>query len=329
MRDGSAEHRRCGGGPNSPITGRAGAAERASSQRRFAADHRRARCRLRRHRHFAALRGAPVAGRFRRFERARGARRPIADRLGAGAGRHGQIRARHHARRQPRRGRAVGADSIGAARNEPFTQASPVDHGGGPGRRRAVLRRRRHHSGDLGAERGRRAEGGDAAVRALRRSDIARPAGCALSGAAPRHRGGRQLLRPGDAGLVRGAGIARDLGDGAAAAHPLRPRSALGRGRAVGGTLARLPDAGRGLSRRDGRRDSLRRYGPFRPRCAAPGVARPGLPGAGAQLFRAGRAAARQPGRDREPVLSPGARHGASIRSWHWPRWPRSSPLRR
>ena len=70
-----------------------------------------------------------------------------------------------------------------------FTQALSVDHGGGPGRRRAVLRRRRHHSGDLGAERGRGAEGRDAALRALRRSDLARPAGRRsswCSAAAPR-----------------------------------------------------------------------------------------------------------------------------------------------
>ncbi len=311
MRDGGAEHLRVGGGPNSPLAaGRAGTAERNSPEPRLAADIGRARRRLRRYRHLAALRGAPVARRFRQYERARDPRRPVADRVDAGSSRHPQIRARHHAGRQPRRRRAVGPDRAGAARGKPLAAALSVDHGGGPGRGRAVLRRRRHHPGDLGAERGRRAQGRDADVRALRRPDLARAPDRPLSGAAPRRRSGGQLFRPGDAGLVRGAGAARGLGDGAAAPRPPRPRPALGRGGAVGRAVARLFDAGRGLSRGYRGRDALRRYGAFRPPGVAPGLARPGLSGAGAELFRAGRAAARQPGRDREPVLPPGAGMG-------------------
>ena len=64
-----------------------------------------------------------------------------------------------------------------------------LDPGGGTLGRLAVLRRRRHHPGDLGAERGGGAEGGDAAVRSLCHPDHAGLAGrrcSSCSAAAPR-----------------------------------------------------------------------------------------------------------------------------------------------
>ncbi len=72
------------------------------------------------------------------------------------------------------------------SRQEP---AALVDPGGGTVGRGAVLRRRRDHAGDFGAERGRRPEGGDAAVRSLCHPDHRSPccSGCSpCSGAAPR-----------------------------------------------------------------------------------------------------------------------------------------------
>ena len=48
-------------------------------------------------------------------KQARDSWRRVADLLGPGPGRYGQIRLRHHARRQPGRGRPAGADRAGAA----------------------------------------------------------------------------------------------------------------------------------------------------------------------------------------------------------------------
>ncbi len=208
-------------GSNTRSAGRPGARQRPEL------DDRRARRRLRRHRHLAALCGAPVPGRFRRFERARHSRCAVADRLVAGAGRHGQIRPRHHAGGQSRRGRAAGADRAGLAHDATRTAAISVDHGGRPCRRRAVLWRWGDHPGDLGAQRGRGSESGDPTFRALRHSDFAGPLGWPLPGAAARHGGGGRPVRPGDAGLVRHPGTARPMGDRAAAACPSRPQPAL------------------------------------------------------------------------------------------------------
>ncbi len=81
--------------------------------------------------------------------------------------------------------------------------------------------------------------------------------------------------------------------------------------RADRGAVARLPDAGRGVSRGDRGRDALCRYGAFRPPRPAPRLALAGLPGAGAELFRAGRVALQRPGGTREPVLQAGPRMGS------------------
>ena len=151
-----------------------------------------------------------------------------------------------------------------------------LDHGGRPGRRRAVLRRRRHHAGDLGAERGRGAEGRDAAVRALCHPDLAGAAGRPVPGAAPRHGGGRRAVRPGHAGVVRGAGAARHLGASRSTRAILLALNPLyGIALLIARAVARLRHARRGVPGGDRGRGALRRYGAFRPgrRCAGPGSA--------------------------------------------------------
>ncbi len=76
---------------------------------------RSARRRLWRYRHLAALHRQAMF-RERGRQRAARLRRAVADRLGADAGRHRQIRPRPDARRQPRRGRHSGTDGAGPAR---------------------------------------------------------------------------------------------------------------------------------------------------------------------------------------------------------------------
>ena len=93
---------------------------RRARQRLLAAHPRQHRRRLRRHRHEPALRvarGGRRRGRRRRRADARGgARRAVADPLGADRRRHAEIRPDPAARRQQRRGRHAGADGAGAAR---------------------------------------------------------------------------------------------------------------------------------------------------------------------------------------------------------------------
>ena len=110
--------------------------ERPKPAQRRQPDAGGARGRVRRHRHIAALRGQAVAARLRRGQRARDLRRAVADFLVADPGRDGQIRRRHHARRQSRRGWPVVADRAGAAHDASRPAALSVDHGGGAGRRR-------------------------------------------------------------------------------------------------------------------------------------------------------------------------------------------------
>ena len=83
---------------------------------------RQHRCRLWRYRHQSALCATRGGGRRARrhttgvVERAGGARRRVADPVGADRHRHAEIRADPAARRQPRRGRHAVADGAGAAR---------------------------------------------------------------------------------------------------------------------------------------------------------------------------------------------------------------------
>ena len=75
------------------------------------------------------------------------------------AGRHDQVRRLRAARRQPRRGRHPGADGAGPRQRRTRRRGAGVRDRARHVRRRAVLRRRHDHAGDLGAERGRGAGG--------------------------------------------------------------------------------------------------------------------------------------------------------------------------
>ena len=69
---------------------------------------------------------------------------------------------------------------------------------------------------------------------------------------------------------------------------------------------------GRGFPRRHRRRSALCRPRPFRPKADPDGMGRARPPGAGAELSRTGRAAARRSEGDREPVLPALSRMGAA-----------------
>ncbi len=115
----------------------------------------------------------------------------------------------------------------------------------------------------------------------------------AVRRAIARHGGGGRVVRADHGGLVRHA---RHLGPGPCQRRPEYPaclRSAPC-GRLSGGARrARPRRARRGVPGGDGRGGALRRHGAFRPAADPDRVAVPGLPGAGAQLSRPGRARAR------------------------------------
>ncbi len=132
-------------------------------------------------------------------------------------------------------------------------------------------------------------------VAPLGHPDRGRHPGRAVRGAAARHRSIGRGLRPGHAGLVRGARPC----SGQRAGRPSRGCSALNPIYAVA-LLRRqrwtwLPRARLGLPGRHRRRGAVRRHGSLRPPAdpAWPGSAR--AAGAGPQLLRPGRAAARRP----------------------------------
>ena len=74
----------------------------------------------------------------------------------------------------------------------------------------------------------------------------------------------------------------------------------------------RADHARRGVPGRHRQRGALCRSRPLRPQADPDGVVLPGAAGAAAQLFRSGRAGARQPGSDRKSVLSAGSRSAAA-----------------
>ena len=120
------------------------------------AHRRRHRCRLRRHRHQSAL---CAEGNLQRPPSDPGhpgqhPRCPVAGLLGDHGAGHAQVRADHHARRQPRRRRLAGpalADYRESQKSAPDLGHLAARHL----RRRAVLRRQHDHPGDLGALGGR------------------------------------------------------------------------------------------------------------------------------------------------------------------------------
>ena len=118
---------------------------------------RRARHRLRRHRHQPALRAArvlPRRARHRADARQR-ARRAVADLLGADADHLDQVPDLRDARRQQGRGRHPRADGAGVAADRQRRRAARRADRARPVRRGAALRRRHDHAGHLGAQRGR------------------------------------------------------------------------------------------------------------------------------------------------------------------------------
>ena len=163
---------------------------------------RRAWHRLRRYWHLAALCRKAIHQQHGDDHPGQCLWRAVADRLGADPRRHAEIRRRHHAHRQPRRGRHPGLDRAGLAGELAAALDPALDFMGGAARRLAVLRRRRHHPRHLGLERRRGPQGGDALLRSLCHPDHAGAAGRAVRGAAARHRAGRRLVRPGDGDLV-------------------------------------------------------------------------------------------------------------------------------
>ena len=120
---------------------------------------RRARGRLRRHRHQPALRAQGVLHRAPRRAGHQGqrARRALAGLLVAQLRRHLQVPQRRHAGGQPGRGRHPRPARAGAApRRGPAPARLPLADRHRPVRRGAAVRRRHHHPGHLGARRGRR-----------------------------------------------------------------------------------------------------------------------------------------------------------------------------
>ena len=105
-----------------------------------------------------------------------------------------------------------------------------------------------------------------------------------------------------------------------------RPQS-RGAARARSQPRGALPDAawlrlvrgaGRGAARLHRRGGAVRRHGAFRQGADPHRLVRPGVPGAGAQLFRPGRAADRQSRGARQSVLPARAGAGRCIRWWRW-----------
>ena len=162
------------------------------------------RCRLRRHRHQPALR---VARSHRRGQRARGyrqpaggARRALADPVGADRRGDAEIRRHPAARRQQRRGRHAGADGAGATRGR---QGRRRDRAARHHLWRAVLRRRGPDPGAVGAVGDRRHQARYRDLRALCRAADADHSGGAVRRPVPWHRARRRVLRADHVRLVR------------------------------------------------------------------------------------------------------------------------------
>ena len=132
--------------------------------------------------------------------RAGGARRSLADPVGADHRRDAEICRDPAARRQQRRGRNAGADGAGAARGR---QGRRRDRAARHHQRRAVLRRRRHHAGAVGAVGDRRHQARHRDLRALCRAAHRAHPGGAVCGSVARHRACRRVLRADHVRLVR------------------------------------------------------------------------------------------------------------------------------
>ena len=138
------------------------------------------------------------------------ARHPVAGVLVDDAGDHGQVRHRHHARRQPRRRRHPGADGGGAAQPADRLAADLRHRPARHLRHRLVLRRRRADAGDLGALGGRGPGRGGAVAGPITCVPVDdRRAGAACSRSSATAWKDRQDLRADDGGVVPGDGTTR------------------------------------------------------------------------------------------------------------------------
>ncbi|KAF1857783.1 hypothetical protein Lal_00041194 [Lupinus albus] len=183
---------------------------------------------------------------------------------------------------------------------------------GRAGGRGAPIRRRGDHARHLCPFGGGGAEGRCPKPRPLRRADHHRDPRRPVRRAVPGRRPDRPYLRAGHAAVVRRPGAAGAGIHPARAADSSGPQPAEGRGIPVPCRLGRqLRDARCRLPGRHGRRGDVCRSRAFRRPADTRGMVRPGPARPGAQLFRAGRPAARGAGRDREPVLPPRAGLGA------------------
>ena len=207
--------------------------------------------------------------------------------------------------------------------------ARPMDPRGRAFRAGAVFWRRRADPVDLGAERGRGAQGRDPALEpyVLPLTLVLLIALFLLQRRGTGRVGG--LFGPiiivwfatiGLLGLVeitRNPAILKAL-------NPLYAIDLIAADPAAGLCAARLGRPGG-----DRRRGALCRYGAFRPGADPPRLAALCVSGLAAELFRAGRAAARQPGGGARTRSSVSRRTGRSTRWSGSPRPPRSSPRRR
>ena len=180
-------------------------------------------------------------------------------------------------------------------------------------RRGDVLRRRHDHAGDLGAGRGRGPRDHHAAAAPVHRAGHARDHRRAVRDPEARHGERRRAVRAGD---VRcGSSCSRCWACCRSRSNPavlaaLNP-ALRGRASSSASPLLAFLALGAVVLAVTGHRGALRRHGPLRRarRSAARGSS--SCAGAGAQLLRPGRAAARRPGGDQEPVLPARAAVGA------------------
>ena len=170
---------------------------------------RRARCRLRGHRHQPDLHRPdrvqperPPPGRGQHGQRLRD---HLVDLLVRDDHRHVDLRHADHARRQRRRGRHHGADHAHQSSGRSRKSASGDSAGrAGDLRRVAVLRRQHDHAGDLGTVRGRGTQGRRAIAGEPGRADHGGDHHRAVRVPTGGHRSSRTPVRSGDDHLVPG-----------------------------------------------------------------------------------------------------------------------------
>jgi hypothetical protein len=181
---------------------------------------------------------------------------------------------------------ALAAEAAGSTRRRRTAPAA-----GRCARRGPVLRRQRDHAGHLGAQRDGGAGGCHPGAEGLRDSDLGGRAHRPVRGAAPRHRGGRQAVRPGDRAVVRGAGAFRVSGDRPPAGHPGGAQPAQRPGLPARSGLAGVCRRGRHRAGLHRGRGAVCRHGALRQEADPAGLDRPGAAGPGHQLHGPGRAA--------------------------------------